>query len=51
MLRNDNGGLAGYIYVDIQNVTGPDYVESAQQFLSKNLQLPDGYSIELVQRP
>ena len=30
MIRNDNGKLAGYIYVDLQNVTGPDYVDRAQ---------------------
>jgi Cu(I)/Ag(I) efflux system membrane protein CusA/SilA len=46
MIRNDNGGLAGYIYVDIQNVTGPDYVDNAQRFLAKNVTLPPGYSIE-----
>jgi Cu(I)/Ag(I) efflux system membrane protein CusA/SilA len=47
MIRNDNGSLAGYIYVDLlQNVTGPDYVERAQQFLAKNLTLPQGYTIE-----
>jgi len=47
MIRNDNGSLAGYIYIDMQpSVTGPDYVERAQQFLSKQLVLPPGYSIE-----
>ncbi len=46
MIRNDNGKLAGYIYVDLQNVTGPDYVDNAQRFLAKNLTLPTGYSIE-----
>ena len=46
MMRNDNGKLAGYIYVDIQNVTGPDYVDSARQFLAKNLTLPTGYTVE-----
>jgi copper/silver efflux system protein len=46
MIRNDNGGLAGYIYVDIQSVTGPDYVDAAQKFLVGNLSLPSGYSIE-----
>ena len=30
MIRNDNGKLAGYIYVDLQDVTGPDYVDRAQ---------------------
>ncbi len=46
MIRNDNGVLAGYIYVDLQNVTGPDYVDSAQALLTKSLKLPAGYSIE-----
>src|SRR6266536_3693951 len=46
MIRNDNGRLAGYIYIDLQNVTGPDYVDKARAFLAKNLTLPPGYSIE-----
>src|SRR5262249_28374193 len=46
MIRDDNGKLSGYIYVDIQNVTGPDYVERTQQFLSKNLTLPTAYTVE-----
>jgi Cu(I)/Ag(I) efflux system membrane protein CusA/SilA len=46
MIRNDNGKLAGYIYIDVQNVTGPDYVDRARQFLAKNLTLPAGYSVE-----
>jgi Cu(I)/Ag(I) efflux system membrane protein CusA/SilA len=46
MIRDDNGVLAGYIYVDLQNVTGPDYVDNAQAVLTKNLTLPAGYSIE-----
>src|SRR5262249_20289610 len=46
MLRDDNGKLSGYIYVDLQNITGPDYVTGAQQFLTKNLSLPTGYAVE-----
>ena len=47
MIRNDNGSLAGYIYIDLlSGVTGPDYVDRAQQFLAKNLTLPTGYTIE-----
>jgi Cu(I)/Ag(I) efflux system membrane protein CusA/SilA len=46
-MRNDNGSLAGYIYIDLlQGVTGPDYVERAQQLLAKNVMLPTGHSIE-----
>src|SRR5438552_10882710 len=46
MLRNDDGHLSGYVYVDLQSVTPADYVEKAREFLSKNLELPPGYSIE-----
>ena len=46
MIRNDNGKLAGYIYVDLLNVTGPDYVDRAQQILAKSLTLPTGYTVE-----
>src|SRR6185369_16331944 len=47
MIRNDNGDLAGYIYVDIlPSVTGPDYVDNARAFLGKNLALPTGYAVE-----
>jgi len=46
MLRNDNGQLAGYVYVYLSDVTAPDYVSRAQAALRKNLQLPDGYSVE-----
>ena len=46
MIRNDNGSLAGYVYVDIRNVTPVDYVDSARAYLAKNLMLPAGYSVE-----
>src|SRR5262245_22533235 len=46
MIRDDNGKLSGYIYVDLQNVTGPDYVERAQQVLAKSVTMPTGYSLE-----
>jgi Cu(I)/Ag(I) efflux system membrane protein CusA/SilA len=46
MLRNDDGNLSGYVYVDLQNVTASDYVEKAREFLGKNLTLPPGYSME-----
>jgi Cu(I)/Ag(I) efflux system membrane protein CusA/SilA len=46
MIRNDNGKLAGYIYVDLQDSTGPDYVDRAQQVLAASLTLPAGYSVE-----
>jgi len=46
MIRDDNGKLSGYIYVDLSKVTGPDYVTRAQPILSKELSLPTGYSLE-----
>ena len=46
MIRNDSGHLAGYIYIDVRNVTGPDYVDRARELLSKNVTLPAGYSME-----
>src|SRR5262245_38318690 len=46
MLRNDDGHLSGYVYIDLQNVTPADYVEKAREYLAKNLMLPSGYSIE-----
>jgi Cu(I)/Ag(I) efflux system membrane protein CusA/SilA len=39
MIRNDNGQLAGYIYVDLQGLTASEYVEQAQSFLAMNLTL------------
>jgi copper/silver efflux system protein len=46
MLRNDDGALSGYVYIDIQNVTPADYVERARTFLAQDLTLPSGYSME-----
>jgi len=46
MIRNDNGELAGYIYVYLRDVTGPEYVERAREHLSANLKVPPGYSTE-----
>jgi Cu(I)/Ag(I) efflux system membrane protein CusA/SilA len=46
MIRNDNGELAAYIYVYLRDVTAPDYVERAQEYLGSNLTMPAGYSTE-----
>ena len=45
MIRNDNGALAGYIYVYLEGTTAPDYAERAQKELAA-LTLPSGYAIE-----
>jgi len=46
MIRNDNGDRAGYVFVDLQGVTGVDYVSRAQPYLAEQLSLPEGYSLE-----
>ena len=46
MIRNDNGELTGYVYVNLGDISPPDYVDQAGEFLAANLMLPAGYSIE-----
>lgn len=46
MMRNDDGDLSGYIYVDLQDVTAANYVDKARQLLAQTVTLPSGYSIE-----
>jgi len=46
MIRNDNGQRAGYIFVDLDGVTGVDYVAAAQGLLAERVTLPEGYSLE-----
>lgn len=46
MIRNDNGELAGYIYVYLQDTTAPEYVEGAREHLRTKLTIPPGYSTE-----
>jgi Cu(I)/Ag(I) efflux system membrane protein CusA/SilA len=46
MIRNDNGSLAGYIYVYLRGVTAPEYVDRAKEYLRGKLTLPPGYSME-----
>jgi len=46
MLRNDDGQLAGYVYIDIRDTTAVDYVNSARAYLADRLDLPAGYSLE-----
>jgi len=46
MIRNDNGELAGYVYVYLQDTTATAYVERARDYLRSNLEIPPGYSTE-----
>jgi Cu(I)/Ag(I) efflux system membrane protein CusA/SilA len=46
MIRDENGMLAGYVYVD---VTGRDiggYVEEAQRLVKSRVSIPSGYSLQ-----
>src|SRR5947209_9180631 len=45
MLRNENGLLTGYVYVDITGRDPSSYVEEAGQLLRGKLNLPAGYSV------
>jgi Cu(I)/Ag(I) efflux system membrane protein CusA/SilA len=45
MLRNENGLLTGYVYVDITGRDPNGYVEEARQLLLEKLKLPAGFSI------
>ncbi len=46
MIRNDNGQLAAYIYINPGEITATDYVHSAKKYLAQQLTLPTGYSLE-----
>ena len=46
MIRNDNGDLAGYIYVYLRDITAPEYVDRAREYLQTRLVVPPGYTME-----
>jgi copper/silver efflux system protein len=45
MIRNENGLLTGYVYVDVAGRDPGSYVSEANQLLRERLKLPAGYSI------
>jgi Cu(I)/Ag(I) efflux system membrane protein CusA/SilA len=45
MLRNENGLLTGYVYVDLTGRDAASYVQEARQLLQEKLKLPAGYSV------
>lgn len=45
MIRNENGLLTGYIYVDIAGRDSESYVANAARLLRGSLKLPAGYAI------
>jgi len=45
MIRNENGLLSGYVYIDVAGRDPESYVSEANQLLRGRLKLPAGYSI------
>jgi Cu(I)/Ag(I) efflux system membrane protein CusA/SilA len=45
MLRNENGMLAGYVYVDVAGQDIGSYVKEAQRAVSSQFKIPQGYSL------
>jgi Cu(I)/Ag(I) efflux system membrane protein CusA/SilA len=45
MVRNENGLLTGYVYLDVANRNLEPYMEEANRLLRDKLKLPPGYSI------
>lgn len=46
MIRDENGMLAGYVYVDIAGRDVGSYVTEARKIVRQKIQLPTGYSIQ-----
>jgi len=45
MIRDENGMLAGYVFVDIADRDVGSYVEEAKKVVMQNVTLPTGYSL------
>ena len=45
MLRDENGMLAGYVFVDLASSDIGGYVEKAKELVRQKLELPTGYSL------
>lgn len=46
MIRNENGLLAGYVYVDVAGRDIGGYVEEAKKMAADSLRLPAGYALQ-----
>jgi len=44
MIRNENGLLSGYVYVDVANRDPNGYIEEADRLLRKEVKIPPGYA-------
>jgi Cu(I)/Ag(I) efflux system membrane protein CusA/SilA len=45
MIRDENGRLSGYVYVDVTGRDIGSYVAEAKQVMAKKIQVPPGYSL------
>ena len=45
MIRNDNGLLTGYVYIDLHTSDVGSFVERAKKIVNEKLELPAGYSL------
>ena len=45
MIRNEDGLLTGYVYVDLVDRDPDSYVKEAQQLVASHLTLPPGYAV------
>ena len=45
MIRNENGMLAGYVYVDVAGRDIGSYVEEAKKIVNQQLKVPQGHSL------
>jgi Cu(I)/Ag(I) efflux system membrane protein CusA/SilA len=45
MVRNENGLLTGYVYVDIAGRDPSSYIEEANRLLREKIKLPQGYAL------
>ncbi len=45
MIRNEDGLLTGYVYVDVDGRDVAGYVEEGQRLLNEQIQLPPGYAL------
>jgi len=46
MIRDENGMLAGYVYVDIAGIDIGSYVAQAKKAVNEQLQLPAGFALQ-----
>lgn len=45
MIRNEDGLLTGYVYIDLAGRDPQSYLDDAQPFLKNNITLPPGYTM------